>query len=392
MEAFPPPAEVSGADWDVVENELGVRLPPAYKALCDAYGDSSIGGEFRLLAPQAKRKPARFPAVALAESASLREQREEDLQDPDFTPTPDLREWRFFPELGGLLPWARDGGLFFFFETDPAAEPDAWPIVAPDPGDFAVFPDTDAVAFLARLLKERVGDVAPPVRSDRDVETADIGSDAGSGRVATVQESWARIEALLASDHPEARAGLRAGAEEAAIAEAEAELGARLPEPYRRSVLCHDGQDPRAPWLIDGGQLCSLEDLLHEWREWTRMLSSGELDGFAADADPDPGLRDDQWWRRGWIPFVAQDGDHLVLDLDPAPDGQSGQVFAFSHEVGPGRLAAPDFAAWLQTWAEELGTGIVRPGESPYGDEDDDDDEDEDEDEEDLAPSRTWPR
>ena len=390
LQAFPPPADVPPADWDAVERQLGLRLPTSYKALCDAYGDVLLdprGAQLELLAPQATRPANCFPDVALAENASLRSRRSDQLASPESTAIPDLRDWRFFPEAGGLLPWAWTGGALTFLEVDPMVDPEGWRIVAPGAlvsnvvtADLVRVPERDIAAYVARLLVL-------------------VSAPAGAGPD-DVEESWTRIEAVLAADVPDGLAGLRPGADESYITIAEAELGVRLPEPYRRSVMRHDGQDPRAPWLVDGGQLCSLSDLLHDWREWNGMQDAGELDAFAPDAKPDPEIRREQWWRRGWLPFVSQDGDHLVLDLDPAPVGQAGQIFAFSHESGAGRLAAPDFGVWLRTWAEELEAGVALPRPSPVGDNDsveegaDDawDDEDDDWDAADEDDTRTWPR
>ena len=380
VRTFPPPGEVPPADWGAVEAELGLRLPARYKRLCDLYGDNPIGewGEHvELIAPQAaNREENRFPKAALAENASLRGQR--DSQEPDETPIPDYRGWRFHPEQGGLLPWAWDGSQAVFFLVDPAADPDAWPIVASgtSTSNLRVAEATDAASFLAGMLQAALDEAELPSTP--------------SGRF---EESWARIEAVLESDYPEALEALRAGASEAEIAEAEAELGVRLPEPFRQSMRRHDGQDPHVPWLVGGGLLCSLDDLLHEWREWTGMQDAGDLDEFAGDARPDPGVRDDRWWRRGWLPFVSQDGDHLVIDLDPAAGGQRGQVFAFSHETGAGRLAAPDFLTWLEIWADDLGAGAIAPLPSPYADEDEENEDDEDDfdDDEEQPSTRTWP-
>ncbi len=103
------------------------------------YGDAPIGpwGEHvRLIAPQAEDKQNRFPAAALAEAARLRRQR--DSQEPNSTPIPDLRGWRFLPEEGGLLPWGTEASDLMFFEVDPGSDPERW--------------TTDTATFLVRLL------------------------------------------------------------------------------------------------------------------------------------------------------------------------------------------------------------------------------------------------
>jgi cell wall assembly regulator SMI1 len=70
----------------------------------------------------------------------------------------------------------------------------------------------------------------------------------------------------------------------------------------------------------------------------------------------DPAIRKDTHWRTGWVPIMDADGDKLVLDLDPAPGGTSGQVFAWSNAGStPLRLLASSFREWLAGLAEDLG-------------------------------------
>ncbi len=199
----------------------------------------------------------------------------------------------------------------------------------------------------------------------------------------SVSDSWDRIEHWLQHHAPDAYRALRPGATDAALARAEEALGVRLPDAYRESLRRHDGQDPNGPWLVDGGQLCSFGALLDEWRAWNKMLTRGELEEFVWDIATDDAVRGDQWWRAGWLPLVAQDGDHLLVDVDPDPRGDVGQVVAFSHETGPGHVAAPSYDAWLNTWADELEAGMFvldpEDGGALRADED--------------GPSpRTWPR
>lgn len=197
-----------------------------------------------------------------------------------------------------------------------------------------------------------------------------------------VDAAWDRIERWLVANQPEAFAALRPGASAADLDAVESALGVQLPAAFRASLQRHDGQTFDGPWLVDGGQLCAIADALDEWTSWKEMLDAGDLDGFEIDARPAPQVGGDTWWRPGWIPITAHDGDYLVLDLDPAPGASVGQVFAFSHETGLGRLAAPDFATWLSIWADELEAGVFSPvpedGGSLHGTED--------------ADCRTWPR
>jgi cell wall assembly regulator SMI1 len=196
-----------------------------------------------------------------------------------------------------------------------------------------------------------------------------------------IEQTWARIEHVLTVRHPDAHALLRGPAGEQRIARAETKLGVRLPEAFRASVARHDGQDDDASPLIAWGPLLPLAGVVDAWSSWVDLQESGDFDGWMDDewVRPDPAVRGDRWWRRGWIPFAGADGDHLVLDMDPAESGTVGQVFAFSHETGPGRLAAPGFAEWLAVYAQELEEGLIDLDRGEPGDERDE------------PKLRTWP-
>lgn len=210
-----------------------------------------------------------------------------------------------------------------------------------------------------------------------------------------VELTWRRIEAFLAHTYPRALNALRRGAAHAALREVERELGVELPESCRRSFMCHDGQEATGPWLVDGGLLCSLATALEERRDMIRMQETNRFAGFEIDVKADASIRSDTWWRPRWLPIVAQDGDYLVVDLDPAPGGRTGQVFAFSHVTGAGRVAADDLAGWLNLFAYELEAGIVRPRPGEWDvDAEPDNDADLDEpdgEDADRGPTGTWP-
>lgn len=362
-EAFTPPDGIPAADWGAVEAEIGVPLPASYKALCDAYGDSVLEtseGVLQLMAPQANRRDSRFPEAALGEikmmARHIAEQSQSSGEAAGGAPsTP------FFPEPGGLLPWAREGGRLIYYAVEAAVPPDAWRVVAPkkyvaDPPVPDGEPGT-ATFIVGHLGLDRgavpVAFVEPdpgPLSAESATGAPSTAEPRSAPAPAPVAETWKRIEAVLTARS----VPLRDGATDEAVADLEARLGVSLPEALRASLKLHDGLDRSAHMFLHGGDLCSTEALLIRWRSMTGMQHDGSFDGFEIDAEPDPEIRDDVWWRDGWLPVVTRDGDFLVLDLDPAPTGTLGQVFSHDRLDGPGRLAAPDFASWLQLWAEAL--------------------------------------
>jgi len=183
-----------------------------------------------------------------------------------------------------------------------------------------------------------------------------------------VRTAWKRIETWLAANAPSCLDALLPPAAGPAIEDAAAKVNARWPDDYRASLAIHEGQGGQALGLIGGWYLVPLAEVI----ELHAMLADlhRELD---PDLDPTivaaPGVRD-VWWTPGWVP-VADDhaGNHVCLDLDPAPGGSYGQLVLFLHDRPQRRLVARDFAAWLEraaTWMEQgrvhtkdLGHGMV---------------------------------
>lgn len=165
---------------------------------------------------------------------------------------------------------------------------------------------------------------------------------------------WQRIETWYAANAP--ASALRPGASERAVAAAESELGLTFPAEFRASLLRHDGTAEGA-WPT--GTLLPVEGILSEAGIWRGLLEGGD---FGEDADHDAseggGLTQPGWWVRGWVPVDADGaGNGAVLDLDPGPRGQVGQLLDMDHEVGPSGPHHASFVAYLRHVADELDSG-----------------------------------
>lgn len=88
--------------------------------------------------------------------------------------------------------------------------------------------------------------------------------------------------------------------------------------------MYHDGQAFELPWLVSGGRLLPLDDIVSEWRLWQELDRDGELER-EEPVVADRGVAD-RVWTPGWIPFADRDGDQLCLDLSPTSEGANGQV------------------------------------------------------------------
>ncbi|GAB2895989.1 SMI1/KNR4 family protein [Streptomyces mayteni] len=178
--------------------------------------------------------------------------------------------------------------------------------------------------------------------------------------VASVSESWARIDGWLAANAPASLARLRPGADPAALAAAEAALGRPLPADLAASLACHDGSEPDSrllPHLVD---LLSAAGVVEQWELWNDVMTE-----FDEGEEPWGVLSGETHWHRLWVPVTIFQGDLEVIDMRPGP-GQ-GRLGSSPHD-GPGHFgdgAWPSLAAYLAAVADVLTTGRM-PAPAPF--------------------------
>jgi cell wall assembly regulator SMI1 len=176
---------------------------------------------------------------------------------------------------------------------------------------------------------------------------------------------WQRIAQWHQENLPEAlRDGgrqqefLSVGASGGELTDAEQVMGLVLPADIRESYRLHDGSQNGYAILPWGYHLLSLAGVVASWRMWQSHVAEGMWVEVATD--PEGPIRPVHWNHR-WVPISHNNGgDHQCVDLDPAPGGKAGQVIAFNHEVGPVRVLADGFGAWLGAYAAGLEAGRYR--------------------------------
>jgi cell wall assembly regulator SMI1 len=179
-----------------------------------------------------------------------------------------------------------------------------------------------------------------------------------------MRPTWDRIDAWLRLNAPGIHDSLRPGATDLEIAETEQFLGVTFPEAVRESYRIHDGQSSEGPGLIDAWELLSLERIKDEWKVWKDLLDGGDFEGN--ESEPEEGVRGD-WWNDRWVPLTySGSGDHHSLDLDPAPEGTTGQIILMWHDMAERPLIAPSFEAWMEQFADDLEAGLYAHSED-YG-------------------------
>ncbi len=160
-----------------------------------------------------------------------------------------------------------------------------------------------------------------------------------------MKKQWEQLEAWLKTSNPALLDDLNPPASDAKIQALEKKIRVTLPTDFVECLKVHDGQRGQAECLFQSSEFLSSERILDEWTIWKDLWDRGDFDD--ADARPEPGIQS-TWWNPKWIPFTYNGtGDHLCLDLDPAPNGQTGQIITLWHDDGSRNKKANSFSQWF---------------------------------------------
>ena len=167
---------------------------------------------------------------------------------------------------------------------------------------------------------------------------------------------WQRIAVRHKDNTPPGIFRLAPGASDSEIDQFEAAIGLTLPPDVRESYSIHNGGLGHTCLLWY--ELLPLGSVLKWWQtylEWQRK------DGWGLGEDWKPfdvrGPIKPYWWTSKRIPLLDASGDHVMLDLDPAEDGNYGQIIDHCHEIGPQSLLAGNWLEWLNQLADDLEAG-----------------------------------
>ncbi len=172
-----------------------------------------------------------------------------------------------------------------------------------------------------------------------------------------MKKLWKNLIDALAEHAPEILETLQPGATQAEIKALEQHLGVTLPDDYRAFLELCNGASEDAEYGFYDGELLSVSSIKFQWGIWQKLLQDGTFEG--TKSRPGKGVRGD-WWNSKWIPFTHDGGgNHLCLDLDPAPGGHVGQVITMWHDTQERELMYPSFMAWLEHILAGLESGEI---------------------------------
>lgn len=171
-----------------------------------------------------------------------------------------------------------------------------------------------------------------------------------------IEQCWARMERHLEKSGADISAVLYPGATEGQIDWAESMLEIKLPDDFLEFYKIHNGQRRDAPGIIDGEELMSLERIVEKWFIWKNLVLNGTFEDSLAS--PDEGVQED-WFNLSWIPFTYDgSGNHLCLDLAPAPRGYRGQVIRIWHDDAGRFREASSFVTWVTNFVHDMDGGL----------------------------------
>ena len=155
------------------------------------------------------------------------------------------------------------------------------------------------------------------------------------------------IKTLLANEYPELNASLNPPATEADISRLETATGLALPDELKQLYRLHNGESGNAG-LFFGLPFISIDEALAEWKTWESLAGPTASLDTGITSVPANHIKE-QYVNTRYIP-ISKDygGNNLGIDLDPGPDGVSGQVINFGRDEDTRFVIAPSLAGFME--------------------------------------------
>lgn len=155
------------------------------------------------------------------------------------------------------------------------------------------------------------------------------------------------IKSLLANEYPELNASLNPPATEADISRLEITTGLVLPDELKQLYRLHNGESGNAG-LFFGLPFINIDEALAEWKAWESLSSSTASIDSSIISVPANHIKE-QYVNTRYIP-ISKDygGNNIGIDLDPGPDGVSGQVINFGRDEDTRFVIAPSLAGFME--------------------------------------------
>lgn len=183
----------------------------------------------------------------------------------------------------------------------------------------------------------------------------------------TSSDLWTRLEAALADLVPALPAALAPPATTEALDALSEKTGRDVRPALADLYDHHDGEPDDAPGLFVGLRFLPAAEAADEWARWSEMIHDDPslVADIAVTARPE-GAVQPVYFSDAWIPIAADGaGNGLAVDLDPGPDGSTGQVISFGADEPTRTVLAPSAAAFLEWIAESIADGTITAADEP---------------------------
>ncbi|MGW2660702.1 SMI1/KNR4 family protein [Nocardia tengchongensis] len=142
-------------------------------------------------------------------------------------------------------------------------------------------------------------------------------------------------------------------------------FGQALPDSLVAVLAVADGNDDEGDFFLHN--LLGVEEIIAIQTVQEQTAESFRRAGLDCDRwvrCPEPGVVSRKFWKPGWVPFTADDGDSgFAVDMSPGPFGTSGQVITYGPDPALRTVIAPSLTEFFELISArlELGSVLVDP-------------------------------
>lgn len=167
----------------------------------------------------------------------------------------------------------------------------------------------------------------------------------------SIASSWRIISRILKKESIETFNSFNKPVSAGDIARLEREFSLKLPSTYVNSMKIYNGIKDHD--FLNYMRLLDANEVIESLLAQREVQSLYEFKGYKTTAKSK--TRNDKRWRDKWLPIASDDGgDFIIIDLDPGPAGDRGQIVRWKNIDGKNRVLAKSYAQWLNLIANEL--------------------------------------
>ena len=184
----------------------------------------------------------------------------------------------------------------------------------------------------------------------------------GDEYLMNIKDYWKTIDQYLIKYSPNTYNSLMGPASDTEIKRLMEIIKLPLPETLIQSLIIHNGQEHMldSPSFIAYHNLLSCSDIIKVY-DMMNEICPEEDDATVWYINPDDCkyVKTNYIWNKKWIPITeANSGDGLLIDFDPAPFGQSGQIiYRANTPPSADKPISNSYSDWLKTICERLENG-----------------------------------